>query len=263
MQEISSFKVKHKRDRLFQILVLQTVTVVIIMLFAAGIRVFGGDIYKALSKMYHEKFDDITTVEEAADPKNPVSEKVSDIQQPQEETQTASEENTGDSLEEYDAEIDGELSGNIYDVDSVTAVNSNKTAWNVNSFLWPVSGVVSSHYGYRVHPISGEYSMHNGLDIAADKGSDIFAAYDGTVSSAGYSNSYGYYVIISHNETIKTLYAHCSKLLVSEGDTVKKGDRIATVGSTGRSTGPHLHFEVRVGGYRIDPEWLLSDVAEV
>lgn len=263
MQDISSFKVRHKSDRLFQILILQTVTVVIIMLFAAGIRVFGGDIYKALSKMYHEKFDDITTVEEVVTPKKPVDDKALDTQQPQEETQTESEENTGDSLEEYDAEIDGELSGNIYDVDSVTAVNADKTAWNVNSFLWPVSGVVSSHYGYRVHPISGEYSMHNGLDIAADKGSDILAAYDGTVTSEGYSNSYGYYVIISHNETIRTLYAHCSKLLVGEGDTVKKGDRIATVGSTGRSTGPHLHFEVRVGGYRIDPEWLLSDVAEV
>lgn len=263
MQEISSFKVKHKSDRLFQILILQTVTVVIIMLFAAGIRVFGGDIYKTLSKMYHERFDDITTVEEVVDPKNPVAEDNSEINKPQEQTKTPPTGNNDSSLEEYDAEIDGELSGNIYDVDSVTAVNSNKTAWNVNSFLWPVSGVVSSHYGYRVHPISGEYSMHNGLDIAADKGSDIFAAYDGVVTSAGYSNSYGYYVIISHNETIKTLYAHCSKLLVSEGDTVKKGVKIATVGSTGRSTGPHLHFEVRVGTYRIDPEWLLSDVAEV
>ena len=122
---------------------------------------------------------------------------------------------------------------------------------------------MSSRYGYRVHPISGEYSMHNGLDIAADKGSDVLATYDGIVISAGYSNSYGYYIIISHNETMKTLYAHCDKLLVGEGDTVQKGDKIATVGSTGRSTGPHLHFEVRVGNYRIDPEWLLSDVAEV
>ena len=263
MQEISSFSVKHKSDRLFHILILQTVTVGIIMLFAAGIRVFGGDIYKTLSEMYHERFDDITTVKEVYDPKNPVSENSSEDKEQNEETQTPPQGDADDSLEEYDAEIDGELSGNIYDVDSVTAVNSNKTAWNVNSFLWPVSGVVSSHYGYRVHPISGEYSMHNGLDIAADKGSDILTAYDGIVTSAGYSNSYGYYLIISHNDTIRTLYAHCSKLLAKEGDSVKKGDKIATVGSTGRSTGPHLHFEVRVGGYRIDPEWLLSDVAEV
>ncbi len=263
MQEIYSYKVKHKSDRLFQILILQTVTVGIIMLFAAGIRVFGGDIYKTLSKMYHERFDDITTVQEVTEPKNPVLENASENKAIDEESQTSPLENTDNSLEEYDAEIDSELSGNIYDVDSVTAVNSDKTAWNVNSFLWPVSGVVSSHYGYRVHPISGEYSMHNGLDISADKGSDIYAAYDGVVTSAGYSNSYGYYIIISHNETIRTLYAHCSKLLVEEGETLKKGDKIATVGSTGRSTGPHLHFEVRVAGYRIDPEWLLSDVAEV
>ena len=105
--------------------------------------------------------------------------------------------------------------------------------------------------------------MHNGLDIAADTGSDIAAAYDGTVTAAGYSSSYGYYIIVTHSENVQTLYAHCSRLIAAEGNIVKKGETVAKVGSTGRSTGPHVHFEIRVGGYRIDPEWMLSDVTEV
>lgn len=121
-------------------------------------------------------------------------------------------------------------------------------------FTWPlaVDGTITSRFGTRKDPISGEIKTHGGTDIAAATGTSILAAADGTVISATWHNSYGYYVKIKHNDTYSTLYAHCSALLVSEGQQVKQGQVIAQVGSTGYSTGPHLHFEVIQNGVRVD-----------
>lgn len=121
-------------------------------------------------------------------------------------------------------------------------------------FTWPlaVDGTITSRFGTRKDPISGEIKTHGGTDIAAATGTSILAAADGTVISATWHNSYGYYVKIKHNDTYSTLYAHCSALLVPEGQTVKQGQVIAQVGSTGYSTGPHLHFEVIQNGVRVD-----------
>lgn len=122
-----------------------------------------------------------------------------------------------------------------------------------SSFALPVNGTVSSVYGYRTDPFTGEIAAHNGLDIAAKAGSDIFAALDGTVELASHTNGdYGNYIIINHG-AFKTLYGHCQSLKVKKGDKVLAGQVIATCGSTGRSTGPHLHFEIRIGDRRIDP----------
>lgn len=127
---------------------------------------------------------------------------------------------------------------------SVPVLASRGTA----SFLWPVSGVISSRYGARG---SG---YHYGLDLAADAGSEIVAAAAGIVSEADWKNdAYGYAVMIDHGDGFQTLYAHCQSLLVEEGETVLRGDAIALVGSTGNSTGPHVHFEVRLGGACQDP----------
>ncbi len=252
VQEISSTRKGRSSDYCFKILILQTVTVAVILVTALGVRIFGGEFYNGLSIMYHEKFDDITLSQEVLEPKNPVEEGNS---QPSEVSKSESE-----SEEGPDNEIEGNLSGNIIDFEGL---KSTSVSSRVNSFLWPVYGVVSSDYGYRTHPISGEYTMHNGIDIASEKGKAISSAFDGVVKTEGYSNSYGYYIIVTHSDNVETLYAHCSKIIKSKGDTVKKGDTIALVGSTGRSTGPHVHFEVRVGGYRINPNWMLSDVTEV
>jgi murein DD-endopeptidase MepM/ murein hydrolase activator NlpD len=118
---------------------------------------------------------------------------------------------------------------------------------------WPVTGRLGDGFGMRVHPISKKRAMHEGIDISAPSGRDIRASASGTVSFAGTKNGYGKTVIINHGSGIKTLYAHASKLLVKNGQKVKKGEVIAKVGSTGRSTGPHLHFEVQVYGTPVDP----------
>jgi len=126
------------------------------------------------------------------------------------------------------------------------------------SMIRPVSGGwISSYYGNRLHPILGYYRFHSGIDIAVDSGVPIKAAEDGTVIFAGSNGGYGNCVIIDHGGGISTLYAHASRILVQKGQDVRKGQTVALVGTTGLSTGPHLHFEVRIDGKTDDPlKWL-------
>lgn len=114
--------------------------------------------------------------------------------------------------------------------------------------------VVTSEFGNRIDPITGERRGHTGMDLAVPTGTPIRAALPGTVTVSTYNRGgYGYYITIDHGNGLSTLYGHCSQLLASVGRTVKAGDVIALSGSTGRSTGPHLHFEVRVNGQRTNP----------
>ncbi len=119
---------------------------------------------------------------------------------------------------------------------------------------------ISSPYGWRIHPIYKVRKFHNGIDIAAYEGTDIVAALSGTVTKAEWSDSYGWFVLLYHGDGMTTLYGHCSKLLVKAGDYVERGQRIALVGTTGVSTGPHLHFEVRIDGETRDPMDYLPQV---
>jgi murein DD-endopeptidase MepM/ murein hydrolase activator NlpD len=119
--------------------------------------------------------------------------------------------------------------------------------------LMPASGRISDTFGYRRDPFTGRKKYHEGLDIAADYGDSIKAAASGTVTLAERYSGYGRAVIIDHGRGITTLYGHASQLLVKEGQKVEKGDIIAKVGSSGRSTGPHLHYEVMVYGTPVDP----------
>ncbi|HOP10378.1 MAG TPA: M23 family metallopeptidase [Oscillospiraceae bacterium] len=121
----------------------------------------------------------------------------------------------------------------------------------------PITGKITCKFGYRYHPITGLFGFHTGTDIAANSGTAIYAAAAGKVIERGYSDVWGYYMLIQHSDSTQTFYAHCKKLLKSKGASVKSGEKIATVGSTGWSTGPHLHFEVRINGVYVDPEWIL------
>lgn len=111
----------------------------------------------------------------------------------------------------------------------------------------------SSPFGYRKHPLGGGSKMHKGIDLAANRGTRILAADSGVVKFAGWKGGYGYCVIIDHQNGYETLYGHCSKLLADVGDNVTRGDLIAEVGSTGASTGNHLHFEVHKNGVAVNP----------
>lgn len=121
-------------------------------------------------------------------------------------------------------------------------------------FIWPTaSRYITSNFGWRSHPVYGRVKFHTGIDIAAKYGSPIMAAASGVVIHSGWLGGYGSTVIIDHGGDYSTIYAHCSRLYVSEGQKIAQGERIALIGSTGLSTGPHLHFEVRYKGKPINP----------
>ena len=134
--------------------------------------------------------------------------------------------------------------------------NANATG----SFLWPVASYlyVSSRFGLRVHPITGEKKSHTGIDIASNQGTAVYASDGGSVTLAGWNGGYGNCIMIDHGNGYVTLYGHLSSISVSVGQTVSQGATIGAVGSTGNSTGPHLHFEVLKNGTRIDPEQFFS-----
>jgi len=123
----------------------------------------------------------------------------------------------------------------------------------------PTDGEITSSFGVRTHPIDGDLRFHAGVDIANDLGTPIFAAFDGVVKVATYDQWNGYYLKIIHDNEIMTVYCHCNKLLVKEGEKVKAGQKIAEMGSTGSSTGPHLHFELRIENISYDPESALNE----
>ena len=121
------------------------------------------------------------------------------------------------------------------------------------SYRWPVMGRINSPFGWRRHPVTRRRDFHTGIDIKADRGMVIRSARDGRVAYSGWMGGYGKVVVVEHAGGQSTLYAHCSTLLVAQGSKVSQGQNIARVGTTGRSTGPHLHFEVRRGNSPVNP----------
>lgn len=132
--------------------------------------------------------------------------------------------------------------------------------YNGGMFCWPAPSYtrISDDYGYRNHPILNVQQFHTGVDMAAPGGTPILAAYDGAVVQAAYNSSMGNYVMIDHGSGLYTIYMHAQKLMVSAGDEVSRGEQIATVGTTGRSTGNHLHFSVRLNGSYVSPWGYIS-----
>ena len=125
--------------------------------------------------------------------------------------------------------------------------------------IWPVRGWVTSEFGVRISPLDGGYGVHQGIDIAAPPGTLIRASANGRVSFARWAQGYGNLVVITHGYGLITKYAHCAEILVREGQSVKRGQVIATVGSTGRASGPHLHYEVLVYGMPVNPRKYLLE----
>lgn len=142
------------------------------------------------------------------------------------------------------------------DVPSNVSVNNYTLS---KKMVLPVKGEISSEFGVRIHPIDGDLRFHAGTDIAASQGTPVYAAFDGTVTKAEYDQWNGYHIKLQHENDIMTVYCHCAALNVEKGDTVSAGDIIATVGSTGSSTGPHLHFELRINNVSFDPKSALDD----
>ena len=260
---------KKKEDRTFNLLITQIVICVLIIITALIIKFIGGEIYKKTREKYIGMFNDKTSVSEvlqtvaktfemkAVISSEESSEIIDSSSEPEQETSSSevSQEESSPPETEVEGTEDKDSGQMVY---SQVQSHLKQTGMNINTMIMPAKGRISDEFGYRVHPLSGEYRMHNGLDIAADSGTDIWAAYDGIVTKTGEASDYGKYIILKHANGLETLYGHCSKIVAKEGYAVKKGDVIALVGSTGVSTGPHCHFEIRVNGSRIDPRILLQ-----
>ena len=162
-------------------------------------------------------------------------------------------------IDEYNlqvAEIEAEI--------KMLALNSISSDYIGGAMLWPVPGhtKLTSLYGMRVHPITGAYKLHTGIDISAPLGTSFIAAANGIVTKATYNTAYGNMVIIDHGGGVQTLYAHGDQILVQLGQTVSAGTEVLKVGSTGYSTGPHAHFEIRINGQTVNPLNYLLDLSK-
>ncbi len=235
-----------KSDPKVDLMIVQLILCGVALLGVFGCKLIGGELYETVRSRYILLVCDRTAIHQVVDAmssrffggeEEPVS---------SEETPVPAEGGSDEANEPY-----------IDNYDAVASQLENNVG-DVNAMALPLVGTITSPYAYRVHPITGKYTMHGGVDIAADQGTEIRAAMAGTVRSATSDSSSGNYLIIDHNESLATMYAHCQELLVEQGQTVEKGQVIALVGSTGMSTGPHLHFEVRLNGIKLNPEWILD-----
>ena len=138
--------------------------------------------------------------------------------------------------------------------------NASVKSYTLNKqMVIPVDGVISSDFGVRYHPVDGDLRFHTGIDIAADSGTPIYAAFDGTVTVSKYDQWNGNYIKLTHDNNITTVYCHCQSVNVSTGQNIKAGEVIGYVGSTGVSTGPHLHFELRINDVSYNPFTAMDD----
>lgn len=165
-------------------------------------------------------------------------------------------------IEQYEADLESNTAAIaaleaavLAEQKAIAAANGIVMSYDGGKFTWPAPSYVAitDNFGYRTDPITGRTSYHSGIDMGAPGGSPILAAYDGVVIAAAYDSSMGNYVMINHGDGLYTVYMHSSKLLVKKDDIVTRGEKIALVGTTGRSTGNHLHFSVRLNGQYVSP----------
>ncbi len=227
------------------IILLQAAAVIIIIITLCLVKLFDGNLFNELRNWYMDNFEQKTSINEVLD--NSGTKTESGIAVLPEDAQ--------DIIEQERVILTGAV--NLEQIKKVSNLNIK----GKNSLVLPVHGKVTSHFGERLDPFSGEGARHKGVDIASNSGTDILCAADGIVTQVGYEeNGYGKFIVVKHSNGFETLYAHCSELVAKKGEKITAGDTIAKVGSTGKSTGSHLHFEIIVKDIPIDPEIFLGDL---
>lgn len=249
---------KAPKDYMVYIITVQTVLCVLLFACLFIFSKIGGESYK--------NFKDELTVELFKDMgigglRNAFEDLVDFVMAPSDQWRTKSEENstektvtTTDLIPQKSANQGDSTIGEISEGGKAPQ-NSSFAPYTITAAITnPLpSGRISSGFGYRNDPITGEYGFHSGIDLAAEDGSRIAAAYNGAVKETGKNSMAGNYVLLEHSGKFETFYCHCSEILVKEGENIRAGETIARVGSTGYSTGPHLHFEMRINGTKYNP----------
>lgn len=252
-----------KPQPLYRYLVSQIIIVMVLLIAYLFIKLLFPALYRDIRPLYQNTFGLPTSVAQVTDDLNDSQKNgVNETEPSNKNSSTPASQNesseigaTSDSVSSQAISSQEQLSQQT----SSAAVQGTAAVSKIskNSFgnaVGPVkNGRITSYFNSRLHPIKAMTSFHYGIDIGADAGESVFSVLDGTVCVSRYDPTYGHYVVVEHSNGVKTLYAHCSKRLVAQGQSVKRGQVIAKVGSTGDSTGPHLHFELLVNGQRIDP----------
>lgn len=211
-----------------------------------------------IQRIYKNDQDTITTLQKQQEELEQ-KRKALKVEQEELKEEKAKAQEKKDALSEKQQSLQAKLDALNAEAQQLSSViknlqSSHKKYHGTGRFCWPTnSRLITSEFGGRIHPLTGIYTGHTGIDIGASMGDPVYAADDGTVILAEWYGGYGNAVIIDHGSGITTLYGHNSALSVSAGQTVKKGQVIASVGSTGWSTGPHVHFEVRINGEYVNP----------
>lgn len=255
---------KKKRDYLIYSLICQFVVCALLFGSFLGLRTINSSTYTSLKREYFDQLEENFLIAESESLQKA---DVANNDETSAEKTTKTDLNTEKTVEEKSSsekkdadELSAEVSGTGGKDYSVKSKNDIPANVSVNTYtlnqkmVIPVNGRISSSFGVRTHPITGKLRFHAGVDIAAAMGTPIYSSFDGKVVVASYNKWNGNYVKVQHDNGIMTVYCHCKKIKVKKGDEVKAGEIIATVGSTGSSTGPHLHFEFRINNKSYDPE---------
>ena len=260
------FMNRNKKDYLSKTLLLQFLVCLILFGGLFALKSTNSPIFAELEKTFSKKLEENLSVEEAksvfSDIAKTNSEETTEAESKADETE-AEAETVFVPFEEpsLSAEIiasggkDVKISSNK-DIPKNVSVDDYKLN---QKMVLPLNGKITSPFGVRTHPISGDLRFHAGIDIAAEKGTNIYSAFDGEIIEAAYDKWNGNFIKIKHDNDIMTVYCHCETLNVTVGQKIRAGEVIATVGSTGSSTGPHLHFELRINNISYNPRKLLKE----
>ena len=230
---------KQKKFPILKILIVQAVVVAALIGLVFGIKKLSPKDYEAIEIKYVDVMENESTAQ-------PVKKAIGKLK-------ALFVDDKGKPVEENVGGKDEDVNGNKY------PDNCSASKYIISEDICvPAKGKISSKFGYRINPVSDKLSFHTGIDIAADFGSPVKAAYYGMIEAAGEDDVYGKFIKINHGNGIETFYAHCSKLCVKVGDIVNAGDKIALVGSTGWSTGPHLHFSIIIDGIYCNPAFVIK-----
>lgn len=250
--------VKNKKDYLSKTLICQFIVCGILFGSLWGLKQTESNIYYSLKNGFYSNINENFNIfEKTTEEKNITANDNTNIQVTENEIIKS---DIDESITETETnKLDVKIAVNNDKIEE-TPDNISVNSYVLNQHMVvPVNGEITSPFGFRNHPITGEKHFHAGIDIAADSGTPIYAAFSGKVVVADYDKWNGNYIKIQHENNIMTVYCHCEKLSVKTGDYVSAGYIIGTVGSTGSSTGPHLHFEFRVNNISYDPQTALNE----
>lgn len=246
----------NKKDYLLRTLGLQFVICALIFGLMFLLSKNNSSLHESLRELFSARLEKNLSVNEVEEVFNSIgdhSNSYSTDNAPETEQSSETEESTAPSAEVFSGGAD------IKTENDTVPENVSLSEYKLDRTMTaPVKGRVTSEFGFRIHPITGENGFHSGTDLAAESGSPIHAAFDGVVIYAGFDQWNGNHLKIKHGDEIMTVYCHCQELYVKKGCVVRAGEVIAAVGSTGSSTGPHLHFELRINDISFNPRYALK-----